>query len=159
MSKLTSKGFTLIEMLVVVLIIGILAAIALPQYRKTVEKAKVSEALMNIKAIEDTMHRYILVNGFPSERTFFKDFADIDLFNNEWAEEDYYRGKDFDYWALCTTEGCGIEVYRKQEYALIVFINSDGAISHSCATQINDKGRFMCQYLESLGWEYYEGEI
>ncbi len=52
LSKLRSKkGFTLIELMIVVAIIGILAAIAIPNFLKFQAKSKMSEAKTNLGAI------------------------------------------------------------------------------------------------------------
>ena len=51
-------GFTLIEVLVVVLIIGILTSIALPQYQRAVAKAKLTEAIQVLKALGDAEQVY-----------------------------------------------------------------------------------------------------
>ena len=57
------KGFTLIEMLVVVLIIGILAGIALPQYQKAVMKARVASMLPLMRRWYDALQEYKLQHG------------------------------------------------------------------------------------------------
>lgn len=58
-----SHGFTLIEMLVVVLIIGILAGVALPQYTGAVRKARVAEAKLTLRALIGAIDRHILQYG------------------------------------------------------------------------------------------------
>ncbi len=52
------KGFTLLELIIVVIVIGILASIALPQYIKVVEKGRLAEAKSMLSAIRSAQIRY-----------------------------------------------------------------------------------------------------
>ncbi len=60
------KAFTLIELLIVVAIIGILAAIAVPNFINAQTRAKLARAYGDIDAIESALHQYRLDNNkFP----------------------------------------------------------------------------------------------
>ena len=77
------KAFTLIELLVVVLIIGILSAVALPQYQKAVHKSRMAEAYPILKAMWTACELDVLERGAKISDGCFASFdtADIDLPN------------------------------------------------------------------------------
>ena len=63
MNNTKQKGFTLIEMLVVVLIIGILTSIGWPEYKKSIEKARYSELQQLVEQLNDAEEMYFQEYG------------------------------------------------------------------------------------------------
>ncbi len=53
------RGFTLIELMAVVMIIGVLSSIALPQYRRVVERSKFTKAQVMAKSMYDSCQRLV----------------------------------------------------------------------------------------------------
>lgn len=61
--KTTQKGFTLIELMIVIAIVGILAAIALPAYQDYIVRAKMSEPTAALAEAKTTVAEYYAANA------------------------------------------------------------------------------------------------
>ncbi|HFC1722965.1 TPA: pilin, partial [Neisseria gonorrhoeae] len=64
------KGFTLIELMIVIAIVGILAAVALPAYQDYTARAQVSEAILLAEGQKSAVTEYYLNHGkWPEDNT------------------------------------------------------------------------------------------
>ncbi len=90
----TKSGFTLIELLAVVLIIGILTSIAMPQYRRSVQRAEAMEALTNLRTIFDSAKRYRSAN---SEAPMRLNGLDVSFFDADTPGESAFNIGKFHY--------------------------------------------------------------
>ena len=95
------KGFTLIEILLVVLVIGILTAIAVPQYQKAVAKSKFATLKNNVKAIYQAEKVYYLANG-----KYTTSFNELDI-NTASNCSVQFGGSSAGYYAGCSTTIAG----------------------------------------------------
>ena len=55
---MNKSGFTLVEVLVVVVIVAILSSIALPKYTRSIERARATEAMALVKNLDDAVYAY-----------------------------------------------------------------------------------------------------
>ncbi len=70
MNTKLQQGFTLIELMIVIAIIGILAAVAIPAYQDYIARSQVSEAFTSVEGAKTTMAEYAQNNGaYPSATT------------------------------------------------------------------------------------------
>ena len=170
MKWLNKKGFTLLELLVVVLIIGILSTIALPQYRVAVEKSKAAEAMSLIAPLKQAIDLHVLANGYNGVElvgTMGEGSGNLDIdiesvMDCSLDDGDRCFSNNFSYDAYCTSNKCIITANRQsglndsEKYGLGLE-KTDNGWKQYCYTIETDIGRKVCRSLEGQGWQYHEG--
>lgn len=71
------KGFTLVELMIVVVIMGILVAVAIPVYNSATKNTKVKTCAANVKIVEENLSSYIMQGNAGEEFTFAQIVADF----------------------------------------------------------------------------------
>jgi prepilin-type N-terminal cleavage/methylation domain-containing protein len=98
------RSFTLVELIIVVIIVGILASLGLTQYSLVVEKARLAEAKTHIGVMRNLAYEYYLNNGDMSAIT----SADVGA-ENTCVSTDFYRygvGSKASTWANLVAVRC-----------------------------------------------------
>ena len=85
MSYINKKGFTLVEILVVLVIVGILASFGYPAYKDYVLEAQRQEAVQAIQEVQITIAEYLLINDSLVGRS----SIDVGLDNNKLSSNLY----------------------------------------------------------------------
>ena len=91
------KGFTLIEILVVVLIIGVLAAIAMPAYMRSMERSKAASPMANLSAIAKAQKVYSVGTDHYTNNIGNLDISLKDTSNGENATGSTFETENFVY--------------------------------------------------------------
>lgn len=73
------SGFTLLEIIIVIIIVGVLASLALPRFFATVEYSRSTEAFVSLGAVRQALERcYLQRNGSYTNCT---NFSNLDITN------------------------------------------------------------------------------
>ncbi len=130
------KGFTLIEVLIVVLIIGVLVAIAVPQYQKAVLKSRFSSLMPTTQAVRDGNEMYFMTNGRYADA-----LAKLDVTTTNTEDMTITLSDDSDYaYTLATRPNIKNNLIMYQKHSA----NFPGEI-HCEALSGNKQAKWLCE--------------
>ncbi len=85
-----SGGFTLVELMITVAILGILSAVAIPAYSNYMNRAKQSDAIIGLKAAQMAQEQYFSENNaYSSTIDILPGFDDSGSANNSYTKGEY----------------------------------------------------------------------
>ena len=148
----TNNGFTLIEILVVVLIIGILAAVALPKYQYAVKKSQATQQVLLLKSARDALDLFYLGQG--AEATPTRENLDITFPpDTDNLDVKILKNSDGVYAAIREKAGGGDDFVLRYFYVNNRFPQYSGKIV--CSGQ-NSTGDKICQDIGGTGKHSYK---
>ena len=137
----TSKGFTLVELMIVVAIIGILAAIGIPQYQNYTARAQATEGLVLAGGLKTALAEYYSVRGsFPNN-------GGSDSNQTIGAEPADHIFGDYVETVAASDDGLGTITatfnsgHHDGKFLQLKASVTDGAISYSCESDIQTSQR------------------
>jgi len=134
--KRIQKGFTLIELMIVVAIVGILAAIELPAYQDYIVRSKMSETMAAIAACKTSVAEYTSTKGTLP--------ADVTLAGCSTVPSQYLASLDFN-----GTQIIGISVNTGASTECTLTLTPSGIANAGIATWTGSYGACPSKYVPS----------
>ena len=132
MKKMNKKGFTIVELVVVIAVIAILAAVMIPTFGGIVDKANASKALQEAK---NAYTKYLIAHYDAESEVKYVKVVDED------GEETYYSVEEFALLEDVPADATGAKVWTVGECA------------YSCADECEE-----CEGEGTVAHDYVEGE-
>lgn len=140
MKKLNNKAFTLTELLMVVLMIGIICAMVLPKFTKVVDSFRVIEAEQMMRGVRTEQETRCTLG-----KKYTVDAAKLKILGNQKVTDDTYTTSNFTY----VLNGKGMNAQSPKGYTLKMPSYLDGRV---CCDECGEftKNYLTCTQLEAL---------